>query len=122
MSCFVDHRGRCVMLGAFAVSAVVASAFALGVAVAGQTNSATSKPAKPLNKPVNKPAGKGDAKAANASPAIPGLPPIMPAGVREGIERQLRGSLNDRTSRRRDADKSAIAWLQRASAETDGEI
>ena len=110
------------MLGAFAVSAFVALAFALGVPVAGQTKPATSKTEKPLNKPVNKPAGKGDAKAANASPAIPGFSPIMPAGVREGIERQLRGPLTDRTSRRRDADKSATAWLHRASTETEDEI
>ncbi len=122
MSSFVVHRGRCAMLGAFAVSAVVALAFALGVPVAGQTKPATPKTGKPLNKPVNKPVGKGDAKAANASPAIPGFSPIMPAGVREGIERQLRGPLNDRTSRRREADKTATAWLQRASSETDGEI
>ncbi len=116
------HRGRSAMLGAFAISAVVALAFALGAPVAGQTKPATPKSAKPLNKPLNKPAGKLDAKAANGSPAIPGFPPNMPAGVREGIERQLRGPLNDRASRRREADKSASAWLQRASTETEDEI
>lgn len=72
---------------------------------------------KPTPKTGQPPKPVPNAKSKDAVPAIPGLPPNMPAALREGIIKQLQQQLDERSARRKQAGKEADAWVRRAATE-----